>query len=83
MCRANISIETSEVLRRNRKVDLAAEDGAVTRWSWPPCNCTPSACKGGIRTLRAYLPLWVRRVTVSSLRPLMRPLISYSLHRAH
>jgi len=57
MCRANISIETSEVLRRNRKVGLAAEDGAVTRWSWPPCNRTPSACKGGIRTSRAYLPL--------------------------
>ena len=29
--RANISIETSEVLRRNRRVGFAAEDAGVTR----------------------------------------------------
>ena len=45
MCRANISIETSKVLRRNRKVGLAAEDAGVMRWSWPPCNRTPPRVK--------------------------------------
>jgi hypothetical protein len=57
VCRANISIETSEVLRRNRGVGFAAEDVRVTRWSWPPRTALPSACRGGIRASRAFLPL--------------------------